>query len=161
MQENIKKVDLDKRSSVKNLCPWTISFTLPISNGNILLEANKKTSINNEELVSLCENSNVMFAGTGSGNHARVYIENEELRQYVGYDDPDGKVKQFVLDDDECQKIMEYKTFATFKKHVEEKVIANHEKAKIIQYARKAKLNDFDKIDFLEVHCGMPFKVKS
>lgn len=158
MQENNKKLDLDKRSSVKNLCPWTISFTLPISNANILMGADKKTSINNNELVVLAENSNVMFAGTGNGNHARIYIENEQLRQYVGYDDSDGKFKQFVLNDEECQKIIDYKNLATFKKNVEEKVIANHEKAKIIDYARKVKLNDFDRIDFLSEYCGMPFK---
>ena len=66
--------------------------------------SDKKTSINNEELVMLCENGNVMFAGTGGGNHARIYCEDEELRKYVGYDSEDGKIKQYILTDDECQK---------------------------------------------------------
>ena len=121
-------LDLQKRSSIKNLCPWTVSFTLPISNAGVLLGANKKTSINNEELVALCENSNTMFAGTGNGNHARIYIENADLRKYVGFDSEDGKELQFVLTDEECQKILDYKTIQTFNKHLEDKVISNHEK---------------------------------
>lgn len=154
----MSNLDMDKRSSIKNLCPWTVSFTLPISNANILLGANKKTSVNNAELVSLIENGNPMFVGTGEGNHARVYVENAELRQYVGYDDEESKKKQFVLNDEECERILAYKTFSTFKKHIEDDVIANHEKAKIIEYARKIKLNDYEKIRFLEEHTGINFK---
>ena len=78
-------LDLQKRSSIKNMCPWTVSFTLPISKASVLLGAGKKTSVNNEELVTLIENANVMFAGTGGGNHARIIIENEELLKFVGY----------------------------------------------------------------------------
>ncbi len=160
--ENKEEIKIDKshRSSVCNLCPWPVSFTLPISSANILLDANKKTSINNEELITLIENANVMFVGTGNGNHARVYVENPELRVYVGYDTLDGKTKQFILTDEECQRILDYKTLSTFKKHLKKDVVANHEKAKIMDYARKNKLNDYDKIVELEKHCGIKFNEK-
>ena len=151
-------LDMDKRSSIKNLCSWPVSFNLPISGGSVFVGANQKTSVNNAELVALIENQNVMFAGTGNGNHAKIYVENPELRVYVGYDSEDGKSKQFILTDEECQRILDYKTFSVFKKHVESDVVVNHEKAKIIDYARKIKLNDFEKIDFIEQHCNMKFK---
>lgn len=151
-------LDMQKRSSIKNLCPWVISFTLPISNANILLGADKKTSINNEELVALCENTNPMFAGTGNGNHARITVENEELLKFVGWISEDGKEKPFILTEEECQKILDYKTISTFKKHLEEDIISNHEKAKIIEYARKVKLNDFEKITILEEYTKIKFK---
>jgi hypothetical protein len=151
-------LDMQKRSSIKNLCPWVISFTLPISNASVLLGKEKKTSVNNEELVALLENQNVMFAGTGNGNHARIIVENEELLKYVGWISEDGKERPFVLTDDECQKILDYKTMSTFKKHLEEDIVANHEKAKIIEYARKIKLNDYEKIVEIENHCGIKFK---
>lgn len=154
------EINKSERSTVRNMCPWTVSFTLPISGGSVLLGAYKKTSVNNEELISLIENSNIMFVGTGEGNHARIYVENEQIRKYVGFDDEESKKKQFVLNDDECQRILDYKTFATFKKHMEESVISNHEKAKIIEYARKIKVNDYEKIDYLESYCQMPFKKK-
>ncbi len=159
--EAVRTIDLDKRSMIKNLCPWPVSFTLQNINTTIFLKANQKQSLNNAEIVALIENANVMFAGTGNGNHARIYVENPDLRIYVGYDSEDGKVKQFVLTDEECERILSYKTFSTFKKHLEECVVANHEKFKIMEYARKNKLNDFDKIDALESHCGIPFKEKN
>ena len=153
-------LDMQKRSPIKSMCPWLVSFTLPISNASVLLGANKKTSINNEEIVALCENSNPMFAGTGNGNHARICIENEELLKYLGWVSEDGKIRPFILTDEECQKILDYKTMSTFKKHLEEDVVANHEKAKIIEYARKVKLNNYEYITILEEHCGIPFKKK-
>lgn len=154
----MNNIDKNARSFVKNLCPWTISFTLPISNGSVLLGANKKTSVNNEELIALCENANVMFFGIENGNHARVYIENDDLRKFVGYDSEDGKEKQFVLTDEECQKILDYKTISTFEKHLKEKIICNHEKAKLVEYARKIKLNDYDKIVLIENHTNIKFR---
>ena len=60
------------------------------------------------------KNQNVMFVGTGNGNHARIYIENPELRKYVGFDSEDGKQQQFILTEEECQKIFDYKTLPTF-----------------------------------------------
>lgn len=151
-------IDFDKRSFIKNLCPWAVSFKLQNSNGEVYLESNQKIAINNGEIVTLVENGNVLFVGTGNGNHARIYIENEELRKYVGFESEDGKVKQFVLNDEECQRILSYKTFSVFKEHVENEIVANHEKHKIMQYARKIKLNDYDRISFLEEYTGLKFK---
>lgn len=153
-------VDMDKRSSIKNLCPWAISFKLENSRGDVFLEAGKKTTINNQEIVTLCENGNVMFVGTDNGNHARVYIENSELRKYVGFDSEDGKKKQIILDDETCQKILDYKTLSTFKQNIEKTIVGDHEKHIIMDYARKIKLNDFDKISILEDYTGLKFRVK-
>jgi len=153
-------IDKNARSMIVNICPWKVSFHLPISNADVMLGVNKKTSVNNEELIVLCENSNVMFAGTGDGNHARIYIENDELRKFVGYDSEDGKIKQFILTDEECQKILDYKTIVTYRKHLEEDVVCNHEKTRIMEYARRVKLNDYEKINWLEQHCGMKFKLQ-
>lgn len=150
-------LDMDKRSKVVNLCPWAVSFMLPNSNGEVLLEANKSTTINNEELVTLADNQNVMFCGTGDGNHARIYVENPDYRQYVGFDDPENKKIQFVLTSDECAKILELKTDSTFEKHVKEKIVLNHEKEIFMSYCRKTKLNDYNRIKFLEEYTGIKF----
>ncbi len=150
-------LDMDKRSKVVNLCPWTVSFTLPNSNGEILLEGNKSTTINNEELVTLADNQNVMFCGTGAGNHARIYVDNPEYREYVGFDSAETKIFQFVLTPEECEKIIQLKTDATFQKHVKEKVILQHEKEIFMNYCRKNKLNDHNRILFLEEYTGIKF----
>jgi len=150
-------LDMDKRSKVVNLCPWAISFILPNSKAEVMLEDNKTTTINNAELVSLADNQNVMFCGTGNGSHSRVYVENEEYRKHVGFDDPENKVKQFVLNDEECEKILLLKTNSAFEKNVKEKVLFLHEKAKFVNYCRKNKLNDYGRIKFLEEYTNTKF----
>ena len=150
-------LDMDKRSKVVNLCPWTVSFKLPNSNGEILLGANKSTTINNEELVTLADNQSVMFCGTGNGNHARIFVDNPEYREYVGFDNAEIKQFQFVLTADECKKIVELKTDSTFEKHVKEKIVLHHEKEIFMNYCRKNKFNDHNRILFLEEYTGIKF----
>jgi hypothetical protein len=155
--EGIKMLDLDKRSKVINLCSWTVSFTLPISKAEIILEGGKSTNINNSELVTLADNQDIMFYGLKDGDHARVYVDNKDFREYVGFDDPEQKRMQFVLTNEECQKIFDLKQDAAFKKNIKEKVVLSHEKYNIMAYARKNKLNDYNKIKFLEEYTELTF----
>lgn len=150
-------LDMDKRSKVINLCNWTVSFTLPNSHAEVILGSKKTTTLNNSELVSLCENQDVMFFGTDRGDHARIYIDNDELRQHVGFDDAESKRVQFVLTDDECKKIFEIKTDSVFEKHVAEKVVMYHEKDILMNYARKTKYNNYNRIRFLEEYTDIKF----
>jgi hypothetical protein len=150
-------LDMDKRSKVINLCPWAVSFTLPNSGAEILIESNKTTTINNGELVALADNQNVMFWGTNYGDHARIFVENEEYRKHVGFDDEENKKVQLVLTKDVCDKLVELKTDSAFKKNVEEKVSMPHEKAIFMEYCRKYKFNDHNKITFLEEYTGEKF----
>lgn len=152
-------LDMNSKSKVKNLCPWNISWENINSTGDEFIKANNVAYISNAEIEVQVQNGNVFFVGTdGVGSHARVYIENSEMREYLGFDNKEEKRTQLILDDEKCKQIFEYKTFSTFKKHVEEVVVTNQEKAKIINYAKKAKINDYDKVKFLENHCGLKFK---
>lgn len=151
-------IDMNGKSKVKNLCDWAVSWERINSIGDEYLKANAIIYISNAEIESQVQNGNKFFTGNDSiGSHARVYIENSELREYLGFDNKSDGKTQFILDEDKCKQIIEYKTFSTFKKHLEEDVVTNQEKAKIINYARKAKLNDYDKIKELENHTGIKF----
>ena len=147
--------DLDKRSKVTNLCPWPVTFILPNSHGEVRIDGSKSTTINNAELVTMKDNNSVMLCGTENGNHARIYVDNPEFRQYVGFDVPDEKMFQFVLLPEECEKICGLKTDTAFQKNVKEKVILEHEKSIIMDYCRKTKFNDYAKIIFLEEYTGL------
>lgn len=148
-------LDMDKRSKVVNLCTWPVSFVLPNSKAEIVIGGKKSTTINNTELVTLADNQDIMFYGTYCGDHARVYVENEEYRKHVGFDDPENKRIQFVLTDSECQKIFDLKTDSSFEKNVKEKVVMYHEKDIIMAYARKINLDSYKRIKFLEEHTGI------
>ena len=148
-------LDLDKRSKVINLCPWAITFSLPNSGGEIRIEGHKSTTINNGELVTMKDNNNIMLCGTGDGNHARLYVDNPDFREYVGFDNPETKQKQFILIPEECEKICALKTDSVFIKHVQEKVVSEHEKAIFMDYCKRNKFNDYNRIIFLEEYTGL------
>lgn len=150
-------LDLDKRSKVINLCPWAVSFTLPNSKAEVMLDGGKSTTINNGELVTLADNQDVMFYGTSAGDHARIYVDSKEFREYVGFDNPEIKKTQYILTDEEFQKLFELKQETAFERNVKEKVIMNHEKNNIMEYARKTKVNDLSKVRFLEDFTGVKF----
>lgn len=161
VKENTEnKVNLDSRSMVRNLCPWDVYFNAINNPGDFVIKANGTLSMLNSEIASQCSNSNIFFVGTDSqGSHARVYIENPELRIYVGFDSEDGKIKQNILTDEKCQDLLEIKTQKSFEKKIQEEIVTEHEKDRILAYARKIKFNDFDKISFLEEYTNKKFKV--
>ena len=150
-------LDMDKRSKVINLCSWAVSFTLPNSKAEILLDGGKSTTINNSELVTLADNQDIMFYGTENGNHARIYVDNKEFREHVGFDNVEEKRTQFILTDEEFQKIFDLKTDTAFEKNIKEKVVMSHEKQNIAIYAKKNKINDYNRIKFLEGYTGIKF----
>jgi hypothetical protein len=150
-------INMNDKSKVRNLASWPISYERINTPGDEYLKANSVIYINNAEIESQVQNGNKFFTGTGNGDHARLFIENPELREYLGFDNKSEGKTQFILDDEKCKQILEYKTFSVFKKHLEEDIVTNHEKAKIINYARKFKLNDYEKIQELEKVCQMKF----
>jgi hypothetical protein len=159
MEVNIMELNMDSRSTIKNLCSWDIYFAL-IDGGDKTIKANGTIDLVNRDIVSLCNNNNIFFSGTdGQGSHARVLIENPTLRVYVGFESEDRKRKQNILTDDKCEYILNLKTMNAFEKNIKEEVVTEAEKEKIMVYARKSKLNDYDKISFLEQHTGKKFRV--
>lgn len=149
--------NMDSYTTVSNLADNDIYFSL-VQGGDIKIAAKGFRDMLNRDIVSLCNNSNVFFVGTGNGANARIFIQNPELRIYVGFDSIDGKTNQQILTDEVCQEILDSKTQKQFEKVVLEKIVSYHEKVKLINYARKVKLNDFEKINFLELHSGKKFK---
>jgi len=150
-------VNMNDKSKVKNLASWNVSWERINSPGDELIKANGTIYISNSEIETQIQNGNRYFIGTGNGNHARVYIENPEFREYLGFDNKEEKITQFILDEERCKQIFDYKTLVTFKKHLEDDIITNQEKSTIINYARKIKLNDYEKIQALQDHCEITF----
>ena len=151
-------IDMNSRSKDKNLCEWNISWERYSMEGDEFIKSNQTVYIPNMEIETQVQNNNLFFIGTGNGSHARVYIENAEMREHLGFDNKEEKQTQLILNDEKCKEIFEYKTFSTFKKHITENIITNQEKSKIVSYAKKNKINDYDKIRFLEEHTGLSFK---
>lgn len=151
-------IDMNSRSKVKNLCEWNISWERYSMEGDEFIKANQTVYIPNMEIETQVQNNNLFFIGTGNGDHARVMIENAEMREHLGFDNKEEKRVQLILNDEKCKEIFEYKTFSVFKKHVAENIITNQEKSKIVSYAKKMKINNYEQIQFLIEFTGLSFK---
>jgi len=154
-------IDMNSRSKVKNLCDWNISWERYSMDGDEFIKANQTVYIPNMEIETQVQNNNLFFVGTGNGDHSRVYIENPEMREHLGFDNKEEKRVQLILDDNKCKELFDYKTFSVFKKHVIENIITNQEKSKIVSYAKKNKINNYEQIQFLIEHTGLSFKTDS
>ncbi|MCK9576068.1 MAG: hypothetical protein M0R51_09090 [Clostridia bacterium] len=152
-------INWNERSKVENLCDWNISWEQKTSQGDEFLKARNVVYITNMEIETQVQNGNTFFVGSDRiGSHSRVYIHNPALREHLGFDCKAENRVQLILTEEKCKEIFELKTFKAFKKNIEENVVTNQEKSKIMNYARKAKINDYEKIKLLESHTSLPFK---
>lgn len=150
--------DINKKVKIKNMCTWDLLFSRHNGIGDIKVPANKFELITVEEIQSQVQLENKMFTGTdGQGSNARIYIDDEETRVLMGFDSEDGKTKQIVLTEDEIKRILGLKTLSSFKENIENKVVTEPQKKLFIEIAKQVKLNDFDKIKFVEEYTELSF----
>ncbi len=151
-------VNLDEKVVVKNLCEWDLHFKRLETIGDFKLPRKGVNRLTRAEIQAQVYAGNKMFAGTdGKGSHAKIYIDDKDTRVLVGFEDEEGTEKQDILDDEKIKKILDYKTLNTFKKHVQESVLLQSEKLFLFEEAKRQKLNDFEKIKFIEEYTGFKF----
>jgi hypothetical protein len=150
-------INKDNLTTVVNLCDWDIHFKLQNTVGDAIIKGNGTKEMFVSEISSQVNNGNPFFVGTdGRGSHAKVYIKDDELRKELQFDNEEGK--QIVLDNEKCKYILELKTDKSFEDNVEKYVSENHEKQRIMNMARKLKINDYNRISFLEKITELKFK---
>lgn len=153
-------VDTNKKVSLKNLANWDLTFKRINTLGDVIIPARGKITMLAEEVMSQIYNNNCLFTGDdGKGAHARIFIEDEEIRLEAEFESKEDKREQEILTDQVLEKIFSLKKLASFKKNVEEKVATQAEKAKVIEYAKAHEINDHDKIEFIEEYTG--FKLEN
>jgi hypothetical protein len=151
-------LNMNDKSKVVNLCSYPISWVRITSTGDEWIKGNGATYITNSEIESQIENNNVFLKGIDEiGSHADAYIDNEDFRIQLNFDNKDDNRKQFIVNDDICKQILESKSIKEFKKQIEKSILTTQEKMKIIEYARIHKLNEFDRVKFLEEYCNIKF----
>jgi hypothetical protein len=115
------------------------------------------TTLDGEEILAQCYANNRLFVGEdGRGSHARIYIEDEELRKEVGFD-TDGN-PQHILKEEDILQMFSLKTFKAFEKNVTQKVVTLSEKHFLMEIVKKHKFNDHDKVVFASEYCRIPLK---
>lgn len=144
-------LNMDEKIQVKNLCDWTVSFKRIDSVGDILVPAHTTVRISRGEVFSQVQSNNVLFIGTDNiGSHARLYIVDKDTRVELGFESEDGKTTQKVISDEKVKEIFSIKSKIAFEKAVKENIVTQAEKAVIAHSVKKFKLNEYDKIKFIE-----------
>lgn len=148
-------VDINKKVTLKNLTNWDLTFKRINSLGDVIIPPNGKFTMLAEEVMSQIYNNNRLFVGDdGKGSHARIFIEDEDIRLEAEFENKQSKKGQDILTDEKLKELFALKTLTSFKKNIQEKIKSQAEKSKVIEYAKTIKLNDHDKIEFLEKYTG-------
>lgn len=152
----IMNLSMDEKIQIKNLCNWTVSFKRIDSVGDVLIPANTTMRIARGEVFSQVQSGNVLFTGTDSmGSHARIYINDKDTRVELDFESEDGKRIQNVISDEKIKEIFAIKTKAAFEKSIKENIVTQAEMAVIANGVKKFKLNEYDKVKFIEEYTGM------
>lgn len=161
------KINLDERVVIKNLCDWALYFSRIESNGEVKVPPKGKIRLSRAEIQAQVYNNNVFFVGIdGEGSHARIFIEDQDTRVMLGFEDvetnKDGSKKvvseQKVLDEETVKKIIDYKRKDYFEKAIKEHVKTAAEKRFLVEEAKRQGINDYDKIKYIEDYTGIKFE---
>ncbi len=152
MSENKEiRVELTKRVPVKNLCNWGIGIG---ENGfDIYIKANQVYQMSGEQIQTLIYNNNVFFMGTGNGDHAKLFIIDEDFRKYFDLEN------QLILDEEKIKYICDLKTDSSFEANLVKYVVLNHEKDKFYNYVVKNGSGDWSakRLKTVEKHLDRRF----
>jgi len=150
--------NLDEKVVIKNLCAWNLYFPRVESLGEVKVAPNGKMRLTKAEIQAQMFSGNKMFVGIdGQGSHARIYIDDKNTRQLVEFEQEE---RQKILDHESVKELLAYKTQKSFEKNVKDRVKTQAEKNFLIEESTKQKLNDFEKINFIEKYTGYKFDKK-
>lgn len=141
--------------SIVNITPWPQGFKRINTVGHISIPAYGRMNVETEEIVSQCYAKNNQFTGEdGHGSHARIYIEDPAIRKEFEFETETGKQK--ILTDEKLAKLFEYKRMADFEKNLRDLVATHHERFMLVEYIKKHKINDYEKIKAVERYTEVP-----
>jgi hypothetical protein len=146
---DVSNINFEKKITIRNLADWNVGFVKNDTTGDITIAPHGTTRISRAEVISQVENSNKLFIGTGDGNHATIYIDDEVTRKYVEFDN------QQILTKECVSKLFKITSLAKFKSELKNVVVTRAEKFALMKFIKDLRLNDYDKIKACEEHCGV------
>ncbi|GIN23109.1 hypothetical protein [Siminovitchia fordii] len=152
-------LNLDQKVVIKNMCEWDLFFKRIESPGEVKIPKKGVTRLSRGEIQAQVYANNTMLSGLdGQGSHAKLYIEDKDTRVMLGFESEDGKQEQDIITPERIQKILAYKTQKTFENKIQEEIKLDSEKLLLVEEAKRQKLNDYEKIKFIEEYTEFKFK---
>lgn len=110
--------------------------------------------LEDDSIIELCQAQYQPFVGLGFGSHADLFIENEEIRNDMYFEDKEVGKEQIVLTNENIEKIFSANNMDEFKELLKKYVVTRSEKQTIIKEASVRSINDYNKIRELESYTG-------
>ena len=146
---DVSNINFEQKITIRNLADWNVGFVKIDTTGDVVIAPHGTTRISRAEVISQIENSNKLFIGTGEGNHATIYIDDEATRKYVEFDN------QQILTLDTVRKLFKIVSLSKFKSELKNLVVTRAEKFALIKFIKDLKIDSHSQIKACEEHCGV------
>lgn len=138
-------MEMTDKVAVNNLCSWPLYFKRANGVGDVRVPANAKNFmlLDVAEVQTQIQLGNPLFVGVGGnqGDHARLYIVNDEQRKaLLGIEDTGSG--EIVLNLDTVKELLGVKRKDDFQKRLEALVTTPAEKRMIVRLAKEAGSDD-------------------
>ena len=143
------KINFEQKITIRNLADWNVGFVKNDTTGDVAIAPRGTTRISRAEVISQVENSNKLFVGTGNGNHATIYIEDETTRKIVEFDN------QQILTSDVVKDLFKITSLPKFKSELKNRIVTRAEKFALIKFIKDLNLDSHSKIEICENYCGV------
>jgi len=166
--ETDKPLNLAKRVTIRNTTNIDTYFRQVLKSADAKVAKKGTMSLSVEEILAQCDNGNPSFVGHNrDGSHASLYIEDAEVRKYLGFDTD--KSKQEVIDEQAILQIFDASSISAFANQLKEKILTMGEKQTLRDVIASDKVDSHQKIELataylrgetLEVAKGKPGRPK-
>lgn len=151
----VEELNLDTKVTVKNIAGWVVGFSRKDGyGGDISIAPNGTMRLSRAEIIAQVQSGNRLFTGLdGMGSHATLFIDDIPTRIEVEFESEDGKKKQNVFSDEKVKSLFALSQ-TKFQNEFKEAICTRAEKYAVIDAIKRLKINDFEKMRFVEDYTG-------
>lgn len=151
-----EELNLDQKVTIRSISGWNTGFDRIVEGiGSVTVVPGGTARISRNEIIAQVQNGNMLFNGfDGKGSHASYYIEDRPTRIEVGFESPDGNIKQKIFSEKLVKDLFDIDDQAEFEKEFMDAIVTRAEKYSVIPVMKKLGINDYSKIRFVEKYTG-------
>lgn len=151
------ELNLDEKIVIRSIADWKTTFARIDNGAPVVLTKRGTFTLPRNEVISQCNNGNRLFTGIdGAGSHATLFIEDKPTRIELGFETEDGSKKQLCFSDALVKKTFSIANLDSFKTAFKDAFVTRAEFHAVIDAINRLKLNDYNKIRFVEKYTGIP-----
>lgn len=143
-------MDANTKITVYNISPYRVFISRKMTQGKDYdVKSGGKVLLSADEITAHVESGDVLFCGTDSaGSHARLYIDNPDMRREFGFDTDERK--QLVVTKEKLKEIFAVKSEAEFKRSLGEAIRLQFEIKQLQQFIANNGTNKFNYVKIAE-----------